>query len=548
MRVSRAGWRLPGTRLNRALVFSLAAHALLLSLTFGAGVGLPGLTLPWQDRRAEVPDLRVVLEPTPAAPAEAPALPPEDAATPLAASGEASPPPTPPAPPQPQEIAPPVSGMAVLALERPASWAVPAASAVPTAVVAALPGASSPAVETLSRATEALRPRERSPALSSMETVQPETPTTVVAAFQAASSPAVDTLRRASAELRMQPDRSAELAQLEAARAQEKPAATVAAFQAASSPAVETLRRASADLRSRTDRERTTELSRLEALQPAAAVAALQAASSPAVESLRRTSDALRVRSDTRDRAADLAQLDTARQDAQQSAQRLEAARVEAERQDAARAEAARAEAARREAARLEAARQEGERQEAARQAAARQDAARLEDQRQAAARAAAAKLAEAKAEEDAREARKRAIGKQLDEEAARREAARQRPDWTPARRGRLFGRADANAEMMLYGEAWARKIQMNQTFEMVREAAQQPHVDPIVTVAIRSDGSVETITFVRSSGVPAIDDAVRRIIHSQENYPAFSPALLREYDVVEIRRSWHFDTAIRLN
>ena len=152
-----------------------------------------------------------------------------------------------------------------------------------------------------------------------------------------------------------------------------------------------------------------------------------------------------------------------------------------------------------------------------------------------------------------------RAIGRQLDEEADRRDAAaaaaavaaRQSPSPLPSssglRRGRLFGRSDANAELVLYAEAWARKIQLNMTFEMVREAAKQPHVDPLVTVAVRSDGSVESVTFVRSSGVAAIDDAVRRIVQSQVNYPAFAPALAREFDIVEIRRSWRFDMAVRL-
>jgi TonB family protein len=76
---------------------------------------------------------------------------------------------------------------------------------------------------------------------------------------------------------------------------------------------------------------------------------------------------------------------------------------------------------------------------------------------------------------------------------------------------------------------------------------ARQPHTDAIVTVAVRSNGSVEGITFVRSSGVPAVDEAIARIVRSQENYPAFAPALLRDYDVVEIRRTWHFDSAVRL-
>jgi len=190
-------------------------------------------------------------------------------------------------------------------------------------------------------------------------------------------------------------------------------------------------------------------------------------------------------------------------------------------------------------------ARQEAARQETARQAAAQQDVAKQE-----------AAQAEAR-----REARLREIGRQLNEEAARRDAARHAAEAAAAkpqskdlpysvstpRRGRLFGRTDADAELVAYAQAWSRKIELNQTFDMVREAAKQPHVDPMVTVAVRSDGSVESITFVRSSGVPAIDDAIRRVIHSQEHYPVFTPGLADEYDVVEIRRTWYFDMAIRL-
>jgi TonB family protein len=144
-------------------------------------------------------------------------------------------------------------------------------------------------------------------------------------------------------------------------------------------------------------------------------------------------------------------------------------------------------------------------------------------------------------------------MGRQLDEEAARREAAQAAPRPSPSpsasglRRARLFGRTDPNAELILYAEAWARRIHFNMTFDMVREAVKQPHNDPIVTVAIRSDGSIESITFVRSSGIPAIDDAIRRVIQSQTPNLPFQPALARDFDVIEIRRTWHFDTAIRL-
>ena len=146
-------------------------------------------------------------------------------------------------------------------------------------------------------------------------------------------------------------------------------------------------------------------------------------------------------------------------------------------------------------------------------------------------------------------------MGRQLDEEAARRDAAaaaaRQSPNLPPTvssqRRGRLFGRADANAELVRYAEAFARKIQLNMTFEMVRELAPRRQRDPLVTVAIRSDGSVESVTFVLSSGAPELDAAIRRVVESQLPYEPFPPALAREYDVIEIRRTWYFDMAIRL-
>jgi outer membrane biosynthesis protein TonB len=196
--------------------------------------------------------------------------------------------------------------------------------------------------------------------------------------------------------------------------------------------------------------------------------------------------------------------------------------------------------AARQEAARLEAERQEAARQAAARQAAAQQEAARLAAEQEEAAR---------------REAVRRAMGRQLDEEAARREAAANAartpsalpPSWSTARRARLWGRTDPNAELIQYAEAWARKIHFNTAVEVVRDIAKRPHTTPMVTVAIRSDGSVESVTFVLSSGVAEVDEAIRRIVESQAHYQAFPPGLAREYDVIEIRRTWHFDNAVRL-
>jgi outer membrane biosynthesis protein TonB len=54
-------------------------------------------------------------------------------------------------------------------------------------------------------------------------------------------------------------------------------------------------------------------------------------------------------------------------------------------------------------------------------------------------------------------------------------------------------------------------------------------------------------MNLVLSSGVAEVDEAIRNIVQNGVPYPAFPPGLAREVDVLEIRRSWHFDISVRL-
>jgi TonB family protein len=66
-------------------------------------------------------------------------------------------------------------------------------------------------------------------------------------------------------------------------------------------------------------------------------------------------------------------------------------------------------------------------------------------------------------------------------------------------------------------------------------------HTDPVVSIAIRSDGSVEDVTILRSSGRPDIDELVRRIVRLNARYSAFPANVAANYDVIELRRVWTF-------
>ena len=478
-------------RLRIALALSVLAHGVLLSLALGGdALGLPGLQMPWKERRLGADDLRIVLAP---------------AAEPVAPAPAVAPPPPAPAP-----AAPPSRG-------------APVVLPPPAAPVAAAPA----------------RPTVNLP-------LAPDAPATRAAAEVVAPVPVggADDAARKQREAAAQA-RAVEQARVDEARVEREAAQREAVRQEqlkAEATAREDAARQEAARQAQHDAAR-----KAQAQQDAARQEALkqESARQDAVRQEAVRQEAVR-QEEARQEAA---RQEAARQElTRQEAARQELARQEASRQEAARQEASRQEAARQEASRQEAARQEAARQEAARREASRQEAARQETSRQDAARQAQARQDQAqreRAEQEAkREERLRAIGQQMKQEAAQRDGP---PTTSSLRRGWLFGRADANAELVEYAQAMSRKIEMNMTFDMVRELVKQPHAQPVVTVAVRADGSVEKVTFVVSSGVPAIDEAIRKVVESQAPFGRFPPALARQYDVVEIRRTWIFDMAIRL-
>jgi len=490
-----------GRRLTLALLLSLLIHTLLLSLTFGGqGLWLPSFGFHWRERWIEAPDLRVVLVPAQVT-----------AAKPAGTSVKES--------LQQASIEQTVAGGPALrpsvssspTLGRTAEAIVPKAKAMaqaepePNIAIGAVPAKAPLRTEGSGDAAPTQIPEpaviamERSDEATLVMPAAPLAPTTVIAVAPSASSP--ETVMPA-------PPDAGKVAQ----------------------------KRAEPEVR-----ERAVEVAKLD----------------PSEREAQRQADQLEAQRHEAARQEE-ARVEAARLEAErQEAARQAAAQLEAQRHEAARQEATRVEAARLAAAQLEAQRHEAARQESARVEAARLEAERQEAMRQAAARQEAARvLAEQEEEEARREARLRAIGRQLDEEAARRgaasTAARSRStlplSLSTTRRVRLWGRTDPNVELVQYAEAWARKIQFNTSVDTVREVAKRPHTNPMVTVAIRSDGSVESVTFVLSSGVAEVDEAIRRIVESHVPYQAFPPGLARKFDVIEVRRTWHFDMSIQLD
>jgi outer membrane biosynthesis protein TonB len=547
-------------RLTPALIASILVHALLLSLTFaGDGLGLPGLHLPWRDRLGQVPNLRVVLQSEAGSPSaiaatsrlQAPRHRPSMAVTAPARAIERRRTATAAAPPQVRQAA---TSTAPAPARSPAPERKTAPSPEPAARAAPLPMPEGPSAVATLGATSVIAapPPQRDPnAAEGSAEAEPIAPSVDVLSGDDAArqkpqrEEAVPTAPRPAGppQLERTPGDAGAGEEVRQAVADKEPdvvrqpdGAQRREEQTIADSRQET---APAQAAQRETETRTTAQPDSVHGETAREVAAGETAAREAAAREEAAREAAAREAAAKEAAAReaAAREQAAREAAARELAAREAVAKEAAAREAAAREAAAREAAAREAATREAMVAEAQRRELGERKAAREEAARVDGERREAAR----REAEARQDEEARrEARLRAIGRQLDAEADQRLAA------STARRARLWGRADANAELIRYAEAWERKIQLNTSPETVRDLARRTRNRPIVTVAVRSDGSVESVTFVVSSGDAEVDEAIRRIVHGHAHYQPFWPALAAQYDVIEIRRTWHFDDAIR--
>jgi hypothetical protein len=110
-----------------------------------------------------------------------------------------------------------------------------------------------------------------------------------------------------------------------------------------------------------------------------------------------------------------------------------------------------------------------------------------------------------------------------------------------------LADAARRDVPLRLYIDSVRQKIERNAIVSQIQLSSRTVHTDPVVSIVIRSDGSVEDVTILRSSGRPDIDDVVRRIVGLNARYSAFPPNVAANYDVVELRRIWTFAEVLRL-
>lgn len=92
------------------------------------------------------------------------------------------------------------------------------------------------------------------------------------------------------------------------------------------------------------------------------------------------------------------------------------------------------------------------------------------------------------------------------------------------------------------YIEDWRSKIERIGNMNYPQQARDQKIYGRLtLTVAIRSDGSVESVEISRSSGQRILDAAAMRIVKLAAPYAVFPPEISKETDVLSITRTWTF-------
>lgn len=102
-----------------------------------------------------------------------------------------------------------------------------------------------------------------------------------------------------------------------------------------------------------------------------------------------------------------------------------------------------------------------------------------------------------------------------------------------------------ARAESVVYAEyveKWRERIETVGTENYPDEARRrQLFGSLLLTVSIKSDGTVEQVEVDRTSGYSVLDGAARRIVELAGPFPPFPPDIRSEYDILSITRQWSF-------
>lgn len=120
-------------------------------------------------------------------------------------------------------------------------------------------------------------------------------------------------------------------------------------------------------------------------------------------------------------------------------------------------------------------------------------------------------------------------------------EIAKELDDYNKRPRKRFIGTSAVEYRDAQYLDEWRRKIERVGTLNYPEAARGKLYGNLVMTVTLRSDGTVAGIEINRSSGHQILDDAARRIVAMAAPFAEFPPAIRHDTDILTFTRTFNF-------
>ena len=114
-------------------------------------------------------------------------------------------------------------------------------------------------------------------------------------------------------------------------------------------------------------------------------------------------------------------------------------------------------------------------------------------------------------------------------------------------RRRSFLGAYDKEVPLRMYVDSVKQKIERNGNLIYAKRSFGNDERIVIVNMIVRSDGSLDDVSIVRSSGSRALDEQARSMAIVNAPYAKFPAALAAKYDVIEVQRAWSFGDNLRI-
>lgn len=113
--------------------------------------------------------------------------------------------------------------------------------------------------------------------------------------------------------------------------------------------------------------------------------------------------------------------------------------------------------------------------------------------------------------------------------------------------RKKFIGARTEEYRFAQYVEDWRQKVERIGNLNYPEAARGRLYGSLVLTLTIRSDGSLASVDLDRSSGYPELDRAAQRIVRMAAPYAAFPEAIRRDTDELVITRTWSFTSSDHL-